>query len=817
MFSEGPGSSLVTGETSEPADASRTKSPRFRIPGGGRPRTGWRRGVYAAEILALAGLVSIVGWQAPRSSDREGDSVIATTPSIDISDVLTSASLSTPTTPSLDFDSPVSAVPNDSPSTFGTNDSSTTLAVAPAGGDQVTAVSSEPVAVNGQVRRVVAYDGKLAKGWTDLGYSPSRVLNRGAAKIDMGYQMGWIVARRGEPLNATIVEFRYRTPKPLGAFLQVTLASSTVEQTSEIAVANLKPDAKGWYSASIPVSKLNPKGIPFDRIRIRPTRSLPSPLLVEIDKLVFLEEKGATRTTTLASASSVPTKTSGLPGRMSIDCSDVRNKISPLIYGIAHSGVSNQTESPWTIGATINRWGGNPTSRYNWQIPNAWNTANDYYFRNVAINDASNASEFFLANNDLYGLRSAMTLPMLGWVAKDTTSYSFPVTKFGPQQATDPYNADIGNGVTPDGKKIEPGTPKATSTSSTPDSVGEWVKSMKGRVTMYFLDNEPELWDSTQRDVHPEPLTYDELLDKTIRYASAVRKADPTALIAGPSSWGWPAYFYSAADAKAGFDRAPDRRAHGNLALIPWYLQQIRATESQTSQHLLDVLDVHFYPAGERVYEGGQGATDAATAALRIRQVRGLWDRDYKDESWVGEPIYLIPRLREWIQQYAPGLGISVGEWNFGGESHMSGGLATAEALGRFGLEDVYSAYYWTNPPVNSPSYWAFRAFRNFDGKGGQFLGQSIGTTMSAGLSLFASTNDARTEVTAIVLNTDPDSAKSPTIELKACGTASRFETFLYSGAPSGFAAQGSKNTVNNSLNLTLPAYAMAVVRIPIG
>jgi len=67
------------------------------------------------------------------------------------------------------------------------------------------------------------------------------------------------------------------------------------------------------------------------------------------------------------------------------------------------------------------------------------------------------------------------------------------------------------------------------------------------------------------------------------------------------------------------------------------------------------------------------------------------------DESWINERMRLLPLLREWVAQNHPGLGISIGEWNFGAESHMSGALATAEALGRFGTEGLTSAYYWTS------------------------------------------------------------------------------------------------------------------------
>src|SRR5580765_1626305 len=101
---------------------------------------------------------------------------------------------------------------------------------------------------------------------------------------------------------------------------------------------------------------------------------------------------------------------------------------------------------------------------------------------------------------------------------------------------------------------------------------------------------------------------------------------------------------------------------------------------------------------GQGIGIGTGGDVDPTTAARRIRSTRSLWDPTYVDESWINERMRLLPLLRQWIAMYHPGLRISIGEWNFGAESHMSGGLATAEALGRFGTEGLYSAYYWTFP-----------------------------------------------------------------------------------------------------------------------
>jgi hypothetical protein len=217
----------------------------------------------------------------------------------------------------------------------------------------------------------------------------------------------------------------------------------------------------------------------------------------------------------------------------------------------------------------------------------------------------------------------------------------------------------------------------------------------------------------------------------------------------------------------------------------------MREREKATRTKLLDLLDVHYYPAPEGIGVDSAGATDRATNALRIRSTRSLWDPTYVDESWVGQPVELIPRLRRWIQQYAPGLGISIGEYSFGAATHMSGGLAQAEALGRFGTEGVTAAFYWRRPTNQSPAFWAFRAFLNFDGAGGRFQDLSVPATMTEGqrASLFVSRSEKGDRLVAILLNFDPDEPIAAEIDLSRCGAGFAERAFAYSGAPSGFAA----------------------------
>jgi hypothetical protein len=425
-----------------------------------------------------------------------------------------------------------------------------------------------------------------------------------------------------------------------------------------------------------------------------------------------------------------------------------------------------------------------------------WNLTKDWFYKNVGEPPGARGWETFLDENREHGVKSALTVPTIGWVAKDATSWGFPASEFGQQQAMAPDNPAAGNGVGRDNKELAPGPPTQTSMRSTPEFIAEWVSKIRAgdgtrgrRVDSYILDNEPMLWNSTQRDVHPEPTTYDELLEKTISYASAIRRADPDAKIAGPAEWGWLAYQYSAKDiAGGGVQLRPDRRIHGDEPLIPWYLRRIADYEARNKIKLLDTLDVHFYSMAQGLGIGKGGQTDSATAALRIRATRSLWDPSYVDESWINERMRVIPLLKEWVAQNHPGLGVSIGEWNFGAETHMSGGLATAEALGRFGTEGLTSAYYWTVPADRSPAFWAFRAFRNFDGEGGRFLDRSIPVKNDTALtSLFGSIDAAGKHVVALLLNFAAFSSVTARIDLNGCGAVSAARGFAYAGGEDGF------------------------------
>ncbi|MEI6085669.1 MAG: glycoside hydrolase family 44 protein [Verrucomicrobiota bacterium] len=427
--------------------------------------------------------------------------------------------------------------------------------------------------------------------------------------------------------------------------------------------------------------------------------------------------------------------------------------ISPFIYGLAWAPSTNYLKD---IGATVNRWGGNHTSTYNWQAGTK-NLANDWYFENSAWSDGTATA--FIAGNTGAGAQSLLTLPMLPYVAKDATSVSFSVAKYGPQQAVDPYNANAGSGVGTNGQNIV-NNPLDSGRTNTVALQSQWLATLTTPPAFIAMDNEMDIWSGTHRDWHPVPVGYDEIWATFSNYATLVRQVLPNAKICGPVSCCW--WFYW--NPQAG---DVDKAAHGGVDLLPWFLDRAYQHETQTSQRLLDVFDIHYYP------DSFDGATDTASNAKRLRATRELWDPTYKSEGWIGTDLWatqtqpnrnypqLIPRMKALLATHYPGLPLALTEYNWGADTTLNGALALADCLGIFGREDLAMACAWTAPDANSPAYQTFKLFR-------QFAGTSVSavTTQANLFTAYAAKDPTNDALTVIVINKNPTYDYSAPIQL---------------------------------------------------
>ncbi len=531
--------------------------------------------------------------------------------------------------------------------------------------------------------------------------------------------------------------------------------------------------------------------------------------------LVALAVVAASATPALAKPPKPPTSTGP---SLTVDALADRHAISPDIYGMNWAEPALAAE----LRLSLDRWGGNATTRYNWQT-GLWNTAADWYYENLA--PAKNANAVIAADR-ASGTSTMLSVPTMGWVAKPTSPTTHPfacgfkVSVYGAQQSTDQWDPNCGNGVRPDGTFITGNNPADTSVAAGPAFIGSWVSDLVSRygtaaaggVRVYGLDNEPVLWSNTHRDVHPNPTTYDELRDKSQAVAAAVKGVDPTAMVAGPSDWGWSAYF----DTQAPGDKA----AHGNVDLAPWFLQQMKAyADTHGGQRILDIFDEHYYPQGAGVALGAAGST--STQALRLRSTRSLWDPTYKDESWIGSccngTVMLIPRMRAWVAANYPGTRVGIGEYNFGGLESINGALAQADVLGIFAREQVDMALLWAPPTSGQPGAYAFRMYRDYDGRGGAFGDTWIRSTSSdqSKLAVYGAQRTSDGALTMMVVNKTASAVTSP-LKVTNFTSSAPAQVFQYSaGSLSSIKRLADVSLSAGTMTATYPANSITMVVLP--
>ena len=448
--------------------------------------------------------------------------------------------------------------------------------------------------------------------------------------------------------------------------------------------------------------------------------------------------------------------------KIAIDASAGQHPISPLIYGVAFASTAELK----ALNAPLNRSGGNSMTDYNWK-ENAQNLAQDWFFESYPETSGTPGLEAdtFVQNSKAGGALPMLTIPLIGMVAhlgpNRTILPSFSVAKYGAQCAVDQYDPDAGNGLKPDcTTPITGNDPYDAYVADRPAKEQDWIAhliskwgdSASGGVSYYLMDNEPSIWFSTHRDIHPEGPHAREYRGKVISESARIKELDPNAKIVAPEEWGWDGYLYSGYDqqyaAAHGWSSFPDQKNQQNgRAYMPWLLAQWKA-----AGHPVDVVSVHFYP------QGGEDSDDVSTATqlLRNRSTRQLWDTHYVSESWIGTNIYLIPRLRNWVDQnYYPGTPIAITEYNWGAENSINGATTQADLYGIFGAQGLGMATRWTTPKSTTPTFKAMQMYRNYDGAGSTFGDTSVSTTVPNpdNLSAFAALRASDGAMTVMVVN----------------------------------------------------------------
>ncbi|MBL8027653.1 MAG: T9SS type A sorting domain-containing protein [Fibrobacteres bacterium] len=470
--------------------------------------------------------------------------------------------------------------------------------------------------------------------------------------------------------------------------------------------------------------------------------------------------------------------------------------ISPLIYGTNQK--LTKTEN-WSL----MRMGGNRMTGYNWEN-NASSAGEDWYNEsdnyipwslglptaqsNVPALAVTSFHDSALALN----AASLITLPCAGFVARDKNG------------------AVAVNETAPSKRFAYVVNRKGTAYSAAPDTadsviyVDEFLNVLTQKygkastnrgIKNYALDNEPALWTSTHPRIHPAKARAKEVADKNIALSQTVKSMDSTAFVYGPVLYGFNAYL-NCQDA-ADWDSVKT----GYRWFINYYLDRLRAASQSEGRRLLDVLDLHWYAEG----------TVRGTPAARMQAPRTLWDPSYRENSWIAQwfPQFLplVPSLLKAIDTFYPGTKLAFTEYNYGGENHVSGGLAHADALGIFGKYGVYAACYWQMETSTQYTTAAFKLFRNADGQGLAFGPNALNVHNpdAANYSVYAS-DTTNGELHLIALNKRGDSSVTANITMTGKRSFNRARIFGFDSTSATVIEKSLLASINNNqCNVTLP------------
>jgi hypothetical protein len=537
------------------------------------------------------------------------------------------------------------------------------------------------------------------------------------------------------------------------------------------------------------------------------------------------------------------TGNTGTAVAVNIDVLANRHQISSFVYGNNDQTISDISD----VGYTFSRWGGNDASNYNWKLQTR-NAAADYYFEDYG---GAGDQVQLITNTQNAGSHALTTMAMMDWVAQ-ASGWSFSVKDFGAQCSVDPYNSDAGDGLVAGStgncsSSTTPVTTNAVTTAYYPlvDTAKDcplgtadgttcidretWAEALatafgSGTCTVpyssitschfYDMDNEPDIWNGTHRDVHPAATGYDEMANIYETEATNLKTWDPTAVRFGPVFCCWWFYWNGA--------NGNDKAAHGGVDFLPWWLNQVYWFDQINGARSLDVFDIHAYADCGPT----SNFTNAQLQAATVKCAGYYWDpatvnqdtnNTYttNEEPNPGIPFH-IPRFKAMVNAIYPGTPLSYTEWGAGlaqnSGTDFSTAIADADTLGVFGREGLSFASRWGGPSSGTAEYLAWKMYTNYDGAHDRFGTVSVSNTNKGNSNLFSSyaaLNSTGTVLTIMVINKDPQNAAQVNFNVSGFNASTYRAYTLASTVPSTISAS---NSAAWSASQTFAAYSMTLL-----
>lgn len=493
---------------------------------------------------------------------------------------------------------------------------------------------------------------------------------------------------------------------------------------------------------------------------------------------------------------------------VNIDTSQGRTSISPQIYG-----------GNWDFnGATLTgkRLGGNRMTGYNWEnnfssAGSDWQHSSDTYMlsnSNVPKDKWTQPGSVISTFHDLNQTEnipySLVTLQAAGFVSADdkgtvTESETAPSARWKEVKFKKPSALSL--------------TPDTTDGYVYMDELVNFLVNKYGNassytgIKAYAIDNEPALWSSTHSRIHSKAATCSEVLNKSIELSKVVKGIDPFAEIYGPVLYGFAAYndFQGASDWAS---------VKGNYRwFLDYYLDNMKKAADTEEKRLLDVLDLHWYPeaqgGGVRIITSDTTNIDCNKA--RLQAPRTLWDTTYQETSWIQQWcssfLPLIPNVKASIDKYYPGTKLAFTEYSYGGDEHITGGIAQADVLGVFGKYGVYAANIWGGGTYTAS---AFNLYNNYDGKDSKYGNTNVKCETSdvTNSSIYASiVESSENKLHIMVMNKNYD---NPATFNFSINSGANYKSGTVWGFDSNSAAITQRQSIadisGNKFSYTLPA-----------
>jgi len=511
-----------------------------------------------------------------------------------------------------------------------------------------------------------------------------------------------------------------------------------------------------------------------------------------------------------------------------------RRSISPWIYG-RNNNLSDDSAKPKGSDTLefyrqaglrmLRENGGNNSTKYNWR--QKLSSHPDWYNNVYAHNWDYSAK---ILQDSLPGTQGLFAFQLLGYAAS-TTAYNWGDWAWHQAHGSYPsasFNLAGGGTVSSDGSsqtKVGDASKylEAWPADSTAGILSHWfagggIGLDSSRFRYWNMDNEPDCWNSTHDDVDTTNgllktvLTPEAYVQRFIAVARAVKAIAPGIRLLGPVSaneWQW--YNWSTGSVAYG----------GKAYCFPeYFLKRLGEHKDSTSESLLDVYDLHFYPGSSITSTAQQMQLhrifwDTAwnyPGANGVKAVNGGWSTSITSEHVFG-------RIQAWLDKYLhTGNGVTFSLTETGSLYDTSASAASvwyASQLGTFadsGVE-VFTPWTWYS------GMW--ETLHLFSRYARSTRVRSI-SDLDSLVSAYSSINGAGDSMTVLLVNRDATLAHDAAVKLAGFAPTQCDSALRLSGISGETFVSHADNALKkvavtfsgSSFALSLPALSVTAVRL---